>query len=244
MSEDPDILEGIIGYRFRDGSLLERALTHKSFRFEKPAADPGVLGDNEQLEFLGDSVLGFIVSEQLVKSYPDMPEGGLSKRKAHLVSAVKLCEAAGGIELGRFLRLGRGEELSGGRSKRALLANALEALIAALYLDGGTEVARNFIMERILNDFLALSADGDERVNDFKSALQEATQRMKLPAPRYSIVKEQGPEHSKVFTVEVRIGKELSSRAEGLSKKSAGQKAAQIALGCLSGLNGNQTPEG
>lgn len=99
-------------------------------------------------------------------------------------------------------------------------------------------------MERILNDFLALSADGDERVNDFKSALQEATQRLKLPAPRYSIVKEQGPEHSKVFTVEVRIGKELSSRAEGLSKKSAGQKAAQIALGCLSGLNGNPTPEG
>ncbi|MBL8226880.1 MAG: ribonuclease III [Bryobacterales bacterium] len=229
MSGDLELLESKIHHRFVNRSLLERALTHKSYRFEKPSAEPGVFGDNEQLEFLGDSVLGFLVSEQLVQIYPTMPEGGLSKRKAHLVSAQRLYEVAQTLGLGQFLRLGRGEELSGGRSKRALLANALEALIAAMYLDGGLELVRSFVDVHIISDF-AESPDGDSRVNDFKSALQEKTQRMKLPTPRYSIVREQGPEHSKVFTVEVRVGKELASRAEGLSKKSAGQKAAQQVL--------------
>lgn len=230
MSADSELLQSAIGYHFRDGSLLERALTHKSFRFERPAAGPGVLGDNEQLEFLGDSVLGFLVAEQLVVLYPGLPEGGLSKRKAHLVSAQRLHEAAEALQLGLYLRLGRGEEMSGGRSKRALLANALEALIAALYLDGGLDVAREFILTHIVGGIPANGADGDGAVNDFKSALQEYTQKLKLPTPRYAIVKEHGPEHSKTFTVEVRIGKDLSSRAEGNSKKSAGQKAAQLAL--------------
>jgi ribonuclease-3 len=233
MSADLELLESKIHHRFTDRSLLERALTHKSYRFEKPSAEPGVFGDNEQLEFLGDSVLGFLVSEQLVQIYPTMPEGGLSKRKAHLVSAQRLYEVAQDLGLGQFLRLGRGEELSGGRNKRALLANALEALIAAMYLDGGVELVREFVHIHIVSDF-AERPDGDARVNDFKSALQEKTQRMKLPTPRYSIVREQGPEHSKVFTVEVRVGKELSSRADGLSKKSAGQKAAQQVLERLS----------
>lgn len=237
MSADLKGLESEIGYSFHDSCLLERALSHKSFRFEQPTADPGVLGDNEQLEFLGDSVLGFLVAEQLVLIFPTMPEGGLSKRKAHLVSAQQLYVAAEKLRLGEFLRLGRGEEMSGGRSKRALLANALEALIAAIYLDGGLEVAREFIRQFIIADFLADGSDSDSKVNDHKSALQEYTQKLKLPTPRYSIVKEQGPEHSKIFTVEVRVGKELASRAEGFSKKSAGQKAAQLALAQLDHLH-------
>lgn len=234
MSAELDLLESSVGYRFRDAALLDRALTHKSYRFERPAAVLGVLGDNEQLEFLGDSVLGFLVAEQLVLLYPGLPEGGLSKRKAHLVSAQRLYEAAEALDLGRFLRLGRGEEMSGGRSKRALLANAFEALIAALYLDGGLEVARQFILHHVIEAFSNDGPDGESAVSDFKSALQEYTQKLKLPTPRYAIVKEQGPEHSKTFTVEVRVGKDLASRAEGNSKKSAGQKAAQLALEELS----------
>ncbi|MBL8178131.1 MAG: ribonuclease III [Bryobacterales bacterium] len=230
MSAELEQLESSIGYQFRDRSLLDRALTHKSYRFERPAAAPGVLGDNEQLEFLGDSVLGFLVAEQLVILYPSLPEGGLSKRKAHLVSAQRLYEAAEVLGLGRYLRLGRGEEMSGGRSKRALLANAYEALIAAMYLDGGLEVSRRFILTHVVEPFSNDGPDGESAVSDFKSALQEYTQKLKLPTPRYSIVKEQGPEHAKTFTVEVRVGKDVASRAEGNSKKSAGQRAAQIAL--------------
>ncbi|MBI3207541.1 MAG: ribonuclease III [Candidatus Solibacter usitatus] len=230
MSADLEVFESVIGYRFQDGRLLDRALTHKSYRFEKPSSEPGVLGDNEQLEFLGDSILGFVISEELVGIYSGMTEGGLSKRKAHLVSAQRLFEVACTLEVGLYLRLGRGEEMSGGRSKRALLADALEALIAAIYIDGGIDAARAFIHRHILAAFIAEGSENDSRVNDFKSALQEATQRLKLPPPRYAIVREQGPEHSKTFTVEVKIGKELSSRAEGLSKKSAGQKAAQQVL--------------
>jgi ribonuclease-3 len=160
MGADLALLELKIGYQFRDRVMLERALTHKSFRFEKPSAEPGVLGDNEQLEFLGDSVLGFLVAEELVQIYSAMPEGGLSKRKAHLVSAQRLYEAAEKMELGQFLLLGRGEEMSGGRLKRALLANALEALIAALYLDGGMKVAREFVLQRIIAEFVAEGSDG------------------------------------------------------------------------------------
>lgn len=236
MSAELELLEATIGYRFRDKTLLERALTHKSSRFEKPTSDIAVHGDNEQLEFLGDSVLGFLVSEQLFSIYPAMAEGGLSKRKAHLVSAQRLYETANSLDLGRFLRLGRGEEMSGGREKRALLANALEALIAVLYLDGGIDVARDFIHEHIISEFVASGVEGDAKVHDFKSALQERTQRLNLPQPRYSIVKEAGPEHSKTFTVEVRVGRDVACRAEGLSKKAAGQKAAQMVLAELDHL--------
>lgn len=230
MSADLELLEATIGYRFREKGLLERALTHKSSRFEKPTSELAVHGDNEQLEFLGDSVLGFVIAEQLFTIYPAMDEGGLSKRKAHLVSAQHLYEAANSLDMGRFLRLGRGEEMSGGREKRALLANALEALIAAVYLDGGIEAARDLIHQQILLEFVSGGADAEARVNDFKSALQERTQRMALPQPRYSIVGEAGPEHSKTFTVEVRVGKDIACRADGLSKKAAGQKAARLVL--------------
>lgn len=235
------MVEERLGYVFRDRSLLERALTHKShvherahersvsFGGERVAAN-GAPRDNEQLEFLGDAILGFVVSVCLVRRFPDFPEGRLSKLKAHLVSANRLYEVAQELGLGQFLFLGRGEELSGGRAKRALLSDALEALIAALYLDGGLETVQRFIEARVIGNWLSTGPDQEAAVTDFKSALQEMAQVLKLPAPRYSVVAESGPEHLKVFTVEVRLGKEWASQASGYSKKSAGQKAAQEVL--------------
>ncbi len=227
MPADLESLEATLDYRFTNRGLLERALTHKSRVYEKNLKS--VLNDNEQLEFLGDSILGFIVSELLISRYPDYPEGRLSKVKAHLVSASHLYEVAYELCLGEHLLLGRGEEMSGGRSKPALLANAIEALIAALYLDGGIETARRFVAQKIVGGFEA-PEEGSDKMLDYKSALQEMAQALKLPQPRYSIVEERGPEHAKTFLVEVRVGREWASRAEGLSKKSAGQRAAQLVL--------------
>jgi ribonuclease III len=229
MSADLADLERALGYTFRDRELLERALTHKSRIYEK-SADGIPSADNEQLEFLGDSILGFVVSESLVRRFPAYPEGRLSKLKAHLVSAARLYETAQELELGTYLFLGRGEEMSGGREKKALLADAVEAIIAAIYLDSGLDPAKEFVEIHVIGP-LGVPEDGFETaVNDFKSALQETAQSLKLPPPRYVIVAEEGPEHSKTFTVEVRLGKDWVSQAQGLSKKSAGQKAAQQIL--------------
>lgn len=228
---NPDIatLEIALGHTFRDRELLERALTHKSRVYEK-SADGQSSADNEQLEFLGDAILGFAVSECLVRRFPSYLEGRLSKLKAHLVSAARLHEIALGLNIGDYLILGRGEEMSGGRTKRALLSDAVEALIAALYLDAGLDTARKFIEAYIIGDFDPGVESLDSAVADYKSALQEMAQALKLPPPRYVIVDEEGPEHSKTFTVEVRLGQQFVSRAQGLSKKSAGQKAAHHVL--------------
>jgi ribonuclease-3 len=164
----------------------------------------------------------------LVSSHPDYPEGRLSKLKAQLVSASHLHAVAARLRLGEHLLLGRGEEMSGGREKKALLANVVEALIAALYLDGGMDPARLFIVQHVIGE--AEPSDEMALATDYKSALQEMAQSMKLPQPRYAIVEERGPEHAKTFLVEVRVGRDWVSRAEGLSKKSAGQKAAQDIL--------------
>lgn len=222
---DAEALETALGHSFANRDLLIRALTHRSIVHERA---PATATDNEQFEFLGDAILGFVVSDVLLAMHPDFPEGKLSKLKAHLVSASHLHEVAARLQLGEFLLLGRGEEMSGGRGKKALLANAVEALIAALYLDGGMDPARAFILQEIVG--------GAEPLNeatpaaDYKSALQELAQALKLPQPRYAIVEERGPEHAKMFLVEARVGREWVSRAEGLSKKSAGQKAAQEIL--------------
>lgn len=225
-------LEAALDHHFRDQELLERALTHKSRVYEK-GADGALSADNEQLEFLGDSILGFVVSEILVRRFASFPEGRLSKLKAHLVSAARLHEVAQELELGEFLILGRGEEMSGGRGKKALLSDCVEALIAALYLDAGIESVRRFIETRVIGSLHATEEAAESAVTDYKSALQEMAQTLKLPPPRYVIVAEDGPEHSKTFTVEVRLGKEWVSQAQGLSKKSAGQRAAQQILAQL-----------
>lgn len=238
MALDSETLEAAVGYRFANRELLARAFTHRSSVYER---SPGVLGqfdtqvgasaassDNEQLEFLGDAILGFVVSDALVAAHPEYPEGRLSKIKAQLVSASHLHAVAARLHLGDYLLLGRGEEMSGGREKKALLANAVEALIAALYLDGGMEPARRFVLEQIIGES---EPEAEAALaTDYKSALQELAQSLKLPQPRYEIVDERGPEHAKTFLVEVRIGREWVGRAEGLSKKSAGQKAAQDVL--------------
>jgi ribonuclease-3 len=233
-NRDLDLLERELGHRFGDRELLERALTHKSRIHERP--EESAPTDNEQLEFLGDAILGFVVSECLVNRHASLPEGHLSKLKAHLVSATRLHEVAQSLKLGEFLFLGRGEELSGGRAKKALLSDAVEALIAALYLDGGMEAARGFIETHVVGPAELTAELPGANVADYKSALQEIAQALKLPPPRYVIVNEDGPEHSKTFTVEVRVGKEWVSQAEGLTKKTAGQKAAQQVLQQLSAL--------
>ena len=219
-------MEAALGYQFASRELFARAFTHRSSIYEKTSTAAAT--DNEQLEFLGDAILGFVVSDALVAAHPEYPEGRLSKVKAQLVSASHLHAVASRLRLGDYLLLGRGEEMSGGREKKALLANAVEALIAALYLDGGMEPARRFILQHVIGE--AEPSIEVALTPDYKSALQELAQSLKLPQPRYAIVEERGPEHAKTFLVEVRVGREWVSRAEGLSKKSAGQKAAQEIL--------------
>jgi ribonuclease III len=233
MRADLEGLESSIGRQFSNREILVRALTHSSHIHEAMA--PGsnaALRDNEQLEFLGDSVLGFLISEELVRRLPLESEGRLSKIKAHLVSAAHLHEVARRLDLGKYLQLGRGEEMSGGRTKKTLLVDALEALIAAVYLDSGLEATREFVNRFVLGPAGAELLHLDEQrlsrsVVDFKSALQELAQARKLPQPRYSIVKERGPEHSKTFTMEVRVGRDWVGQAEGVTKKAAAQKAAR-----------------
>lgn len=232
--DDPlAVLEQRLNHQFRGRELLQQALTHRSRAFEASAHSAERQHDNEQLEFLGDAILGFLVSEALVRRYPAYPEGRLSKLKAYLVSSRHLHHVAVQLGLGDHLLLGRGEELSGGRAKRALLANAVEALIAALYLDAGIDVVRQFVLAMVVGDFDPEKARHEELAVDYKSALQEAAQALGLPMPRYTIVRESGPEHSKTFTVEARVGAHFVERADGSSKKSAGQRAAKLVLAQL-----------
>jgi ribonuclease III len=223
-------LEQRIQYRFSDPEMLHRALTHSSLANEARGAGTP-MEDNEQLEFLGDSVLGFLIAEALVRRFPAQTEGELSRQKAHLVSAAHLHGVARRIDLGAYLELGRSEEMSGGRAKKTLLVDGLEAVIAAVYLDGGVEAARTFVQDFVLDAPLASDEDAgtdiQPAITNFKSALQELAQSRKLPQPRYAIVRERGPEHSKVFTVEVRVGKEWTGQADGRTKKIAAQRAAR-----------------
>lgn len=229
MRADLESLEDAIGYHFANRDILIRALTHSSHAHERALAGE-TIADNEQLEFLGDSVLGFLVSEALFKTLPECREGRLSTIKGHVVSAVHLHEVARPLELGSYLRLSHGEERTGGRTKRTLLGNAMEALIAAIYLDGGIEAARAFVSRFVLVEGSypdGASAALLSSVADFRSALQELTQARRLPPPQYILVNERGPGHSKTFTMEVRVGHEWVSRAEGYTKKVAAQKAAR-----------------
>ena len=247
-------LEEGLGYRFRRRELIEQAITHTSQAREQEAQHAGdskyKVRDNEQLEFLGDAVLALVTSEELFRSFPQFREGELSKLRAHLVSERHLIQVAQRLELGHYLRLGRGEEKSGGRSKTAVLVDALEAVLAAIYLDGGLDVARDFVLRNVISPELERMqrSGGMLPVTDFKSALQEALQSMGLPQPAYVLVEEAGPEHSKTFTVEARLHTknkkeaEFVGRAQGSTKKTAEQDAARQLLAFLG--SGPKTGEG
>jgi ribonuclease III len=242
-------LEAALGYHFKRPELIDQALTHTSQAREREALQlPNVaarVGDNEQMEFLGDAVLSLVTSEELFQRLPHFREGQLSKLRAHLVSEKHLIRVAQQLELGHYLRLGKGEEKSGGRSKTALLVDALEAVLAALYLDGGLDPARDLILRVIVTPELERMdlAGSGLPVTDFKSALQETLQALGHPQPSYVLVKEEGPEHSKTFTVEARLkatgaaGKsDFVGRAVGSTKKKAEQDAARQVLEQISAV--------
>ena len=226
-------LEARIGYRFRDRGLLEHALTHRS-RVHEDAS--GGVFDNESLEFLGDSILGFFIADMLFREFPQHNEGQKSKLKASLVSAASLARLGEAIDLGTFLILGRGEEKTGGRRKGALIADSYEALIAAIYLDGGLEPARAFVEREFAGLIEEARRTGAAAAftEDYKSALQELLQARERGLPSYRLAGEAGPPHKRRFEVEVVVEGEPLARAEGSSKKEAAQAAAKAALAILS----------
>jgi len=224
-----------LGYRFRDKQLLTTALTHSSAIPElRTAADAAGLDgssirDNERLEFLGDAVLDLLASEFLVAEFPDWREGQLSRSRAHLVNAFALQDAARRLGIGEFLRLGRGEEKTGGREKGAILADALEAVVAAIYLDSGLDDARE-LLQRVLFAHIEEGASQHIADSDRKSALQEFLQGRGQPPAEYRLAREEGPDHQKVFHVEVWSLGECLATGDGSTKKEAEQKAARSAL--------------
>jgi ribonuclease III len=226
-------LERRIGYRFRDRGMLEHALTHRS-RVHEDAS--GGVFDNESMEFLGDSVLGFVIADMLFREFPQHNEGQKSKLKASLVSSVSLAKLGEHLNLGQFLILGRGEEKTGGRRKHAIIADCYEALIAAVYLDGGIEAARGFIQREFAELIAEARRTGAEAsfTDDWKSALQEWLQSRGRGLPAYRLAGELGPDHRKSFVVEVLVEGEPVATAEGRSKKEAAQAAARAALEKLS----------
>lgn len=215
-------------YRFKNPALLEEALTHKSHVNERKGV---TCPHNERLEFLGDAVLSLIVSDHLARLYPQLSEGSLSKLKATLVSEASLAQAARRLNLGSILRLGRGEERSQGREKNSLLADALEAVIAAVYLDGGLEASRVFTVGVLAQEFAQAEArQATPGGEDYKTRLQEWCQQRYDQLPQYDTVRESGPDHQKSFEVEVRVNGTIVGSGRGLSKKEAEQMAAQQAL--------------
>jgi ribonuclease-3 len=228
-------LEKEIGYTFRDRSLLELAMTHESYANERRLPS----GSNERLEFLGDAVVGLVVSRYLYERHPRLAEGRLAQMKAHLVSASYLAEQARQLDLGRFLRLGRGEATSTGRNRRNLLADAFEALVGALYLDGGMEAAQPFVLRHFRE-----AVDRMEGLRkDFKSLLQEHTQKHFKTLPLYEVMDESGPPHQRIFTVRVYFGDQILGEGTGRSKREAGQEAARQALEKLKALEEEITEE-
>ena len=221
-----DRLQQRLGYTFSDSSYLETALTHSSYANEQSHRGHS----NERLEFLGDAVLGFCAAKTICRLYPDMPEGGLTRLRAELVCEASLHQVALALDLGSCIRLGKNEECNGGRERTSILADCVEAIIAAIYLDGGLESAERFIEERILKDVRA--GRRPERT-DYKTQLQELLQRSGGAAPAYTIVSESGPDHNKTFTASVLLHDGASAQGVGKSKKEAEQAAAKAALEML-----------
>ena len=216
-----DEIETRLGYRFRSPALLAAALVHRSW-----ANDQGALEHNERLEFLGDAVLGMIAADWLYRRYPERPEGDLARLKAWLVSEPSLARHAAALGIGERLRLAAGEERSGGREKASILADALEAVFAAVWLDGGLEAVRP-VVERFLQ---ATEAAGEAEAADAKTRLQELAQAAGWPLPVYTLLSESGPDHDKTFVYEVALRGEVEGRGEGRTKKDAQQRAAAAGL--------------
>lgn len=216
-----EALQNNIGYHFKNLQLLSRALTHSSYANEYNLA----AGDNERLEFLGDSVLGFITAEYLFSNHRDFPEGELTKLRAYAVCETSLYSYAQEIELGKYLKLGKGEERTGGRERPSVLSDAFEAVIAAIYLDGGMDEAKKFVLR-----FVVPYVEAKPTFKDYKTALQEVVQQNHGEALEYVLVSESGPDHNKRFEIEVHLNSNVLGRGVGGSKKKAEQNAAKEAL--------------
>lgn len=222
-------LQRSLAYHFSDLGLLRRALVHRSYVHDSGHAD---LKDNETLEFLGDSVLGLAISHLLFQRFPDYKEGDLSRIRSSIVNERELARLAGDLGLGEYLLLGKGEELTGGRQKPSLLADSFEAILAAVYLDGGLQPTF-VIVERLFNPYFAAEFIENPLKNldkDYKTQLQELAQARFKVTPTYSLIKEEGPDHEKVFFMEVYLGSEVLERGSGKSKKEAQQDAACRAM--------------
>ncbi|MDO5135055.1 MAG: ribonuclease III [Eubacteriales bacterium] len=222
MDKKFEALEERIGYRFQNRRLLEQALTHSSYANEKKL---GKAGSNERLEFLGDAVLELVSSDFLYQKYPKLPEGELTKKRASLVCEPSLAFCARGFELPKSLLLGKGEELTGGRSRDSIVSDATEALLGAIYLDGGFDRAREFVLNFILNDI-----EHKQLFYDSKTILQEIVQENLGHFVEYRLVKEEGPDHNKSFTLEVLVNGEVMGTGTGHTKKAAEQAAAYQAI--------------
>lgn len=218
-------LEEKLGYTFRDPSLLENALTHSSRANESR----GTLSSNERLEFLGDSILGMVVADHLYRNHPDLPEGELTRTRAALVCEESLVEVAQELNLGEYLRLGKGEEAGGGRNRPSIRADAVEAVLAAVYLDGGIGSARKIVQKYILSREVA----GLTKPHDYKTALQELVQRESGQVLQYRLTGEEGPDHDKRFFMEVTLNGTPIGSGTGRSKKEAEQMAAHAAIKAL-----------
>jgi ribonuclease-3 len=224
-SEDLTGLENSLGYTFKKKTLLKEAVTHKSYAHEKQQKP---IPFNERMEFLGDAVLELIISEYLFRSYLKHTEADLSKLKAYAVQEATLAKIARSLDMGAHLLLGKGEEITGGRGKSSLLANAFEAILAAIYLDGGYEQAKNFVLRNLTVKIDKLVTNNF--VFDFKTKIQEVAQSQFGVLPKYETHKEEGPEHKKVFEVKVFINDKLFGSGRGKTKKAAAQKAAEAGL--------------
>ncbi len=218
-------LEQSLSYRFRDIELLANALVHRSYVNENPTL---LCRDNERLEFLGDAVLGLCISDILMEAFPDYPEGRLSKLRASLVNEQPLAEMAKKFRVGDYLLLGKGEEISGGREKNSLLANTFEALLAAIYLDGG--FAETLALVRGLFASFLTEGTRESIYRDYKTALQEIVQNRYRATPQYALIGECGPDHEKIFEMQLTIAEIMVATGKGKSKKEAEQQAAKAAL--------------
>ncbi len=228
-----EILESIINYVYRDKNHLVLALTHSSYANENKGEG---LSSNERLEFLGDAVLNIVISDYIYTNLTSLAEGEMTKARASIVCEPSLAKCAGSMQLGKYLLLGKGEEYTGGRTRISILSDAFEAIIGSIYLDGGMEKAKSFILNT-MKDIITSSFNGASFV-DYKTQLQEIIQKTGDQKIQYEILEEKGPDHNKLFTVQVKVADKILGQGEGKSKKEAEQNAAGAAIGKLS-RNGN-----